>query len=81
MRPAYSVTELLGDGIGSELSRAIHRLAEALPIRLEFLAVDFRLENRRANGSAVYEKRRSRVSSPKSPTPSSCSTRSLVRSS
>ena len=29
----YQVTELLGDGIGPELSRAIHRLAEALPIR------------------------------------------------
>ncbi len=56
MRPTYSVTELLGDGIGPELSRAIHRLAEALPIRLEFLPVDFRLENRRANGKAVYDK-------------------------
>ncbi len=48
MRPTYPVTELLGDGIGPELSRAIHRLAEALPIRLDFIPVDFRLENRRA---------------------------------
>ena len=48
MRPTYQVTELLGDGIGAELSRAVHRLAEALPITLEFRAVDFRLENRRA---------------------------------
>ncbi len=48
MRPTYPVTELLGDGIGPELSRAIHRLAEALPVRLDFVAVDFRLENRRA---------------------------------
>src|SRR4051794_7522286 len=32
MRPTYQVTELLGDGIGPELSRAIHTLAEALPI-------------------------------------------------
>ncbi len=55
MRPTYPVTELLGDGIGAELSRAIHRLAEVLPIRLEFIPVDFRLENRRARGKAVYD--------------------------
>jgi isocitrate dehydrogenase (NAD+) len=55
MRPTYQVTELLGDGIGSELSVAIHRLADALPIRLEFVAVDFRLENRRARGKAIYD--------------------------
>ena len=50
MRPTYPVTELLGDGIGPELSRAVHTLADALPIRLEFLPVDFSLENRRARG-------------------------------
>ncbi len=55
MRPTYRVTELLGDGIGPELSRAIHHLAEALPVRLEFLAVDFSLESRRARGKAVYD--------------------------
>jgi isocitrate dehydrogenase (NAD+) len=55
MRPTYPVTELLGDGIGSELSRAVHRLAEALPIRLDFVEVDFRLENRRARAKAVYD--------------------------
>src|SRR4051812_48619287 len=31
MRPTYPVAEVLGDGIGPELSRAVHRLAEALP--------------------------------------------------
>jgi isocitrate dehydrogenase (NAD+) len=55
MRPSYRVTELLGDGIGPELSRAIHELAESLPIRLEFIPVDFSLENRRARGKAVYD--------------------------
>ena len=50
MRPTYQVTELLGDGIGPELSRAIHTLAEALPIRLDFRPVDLTLENRRARG-------------------------------
>src|SRR5436305_9007839 len=55
MRPTYQVTELLGDGIGSELSRSIHTLADSLPIHLEFLAVDLTLENRRARGSKIYD--------------------------
>jgi len=55
MRPTYQVTELLGDGIGSELSRAVHSLSDALPIRLEFVPVDLTLENRRARGLKVYE--------------------------
>jgi len=55
MPPTYQVTELLGDGIGDELSRAVHRLAEALPISLEFRAVDLRLENRRANPKTIYD--------------------------
>jgi isocitrate dehydrogenase (NAD+) len=54
-RPTYQVTELLGDGIGLELSRAIHQLAESLPICLDFHEVDFRLENRRARGNEVYD--------------------------
>ncbi len=55
MRPTYRVTELLGDGIGPELSRAVHRLADALPVRLEFIPVDFALESRRARGQAIYD--------------------------
>ncbi len=55
MRPTYRVTELLGDGIGPELSRAVHRLAEALPVRLDFIEIDLGLENRRARGKAVYD--------------------------
>jgi isocitrate dehydrogenase (NAD+) len=55
MRPTYQVTELLGDGIGAELSRAIHALADALPIRLEFVPVDLTLENRRARKSKIYD--------------------------
>ena len=55
MRPTYPVTELLGDGIGPELSEAVHALAEALPIRLDFRQVDFSLANRRARKSAVYD--------------------------
>jgi len=55
MRPTYQVTELLGDGIGPELSRAVHGLADALPVRLEFLPVDLSLANRRARKTAVYD--------------------------
>ncbi len=55
MRPTYAVTELLGDGIGAELSRSVHTLADALPVRLDFTPVDLTLANRRARGKAVYD--------------------------
>ncbi len=55
MRPTYPVTELLGDGIGAELSSAIHTLADALPVKLDFRPVDLTLANRRARGKAVYD--------------------------
>ena len=55
MRPTYPVTELLGDGIGAELSEAVHVLADVLPIHLDFAPVDLTLENRRAKGKAVYD--------------------------
>jgi isocitrate dehydrogenase (NAD+) len=55
MRPAYKVTELLGDGIGHELSSAVHTLAEALPVLLEFEPIDFSLENRRRLQNRVYD--------------------------
>ena len=55
MRPTYKVTELLGDGIAEELSRAVHALAEALPIHLEFEPVDLSLANRRRNQKTVYD--------------------------
>ena len=55
MRPTYPVVELLGDGIGAELSRSIHALADALPVKLDFQPVDLTLANRRARGRAVYD--------------------------
>jgi isocitrate dehydrogenase (NAD+) len=55
MRPTYKVTELLGDGIGAELSRAVHALADALPIHLDFEPVDLTLENRRARKGKTYD--------------------------
>ncbi len=55
MRPTYRVTELLGDGIGAELSRAVHALCQTLPIDLEFDQIDLSLENRRARRDALYD--------------------------
>jgi isocitrate dehydrogenase (NAD+) len=55
MRPTYRVTELLGDGIGAELSEAIHTLADAFPIRLAFEPIDLSLANRRARVRAIYD--------------------------
>jgi isocitrate dehydrogenase (NAD+) len=55
MRPSYKVTELLGDGIGAELSEAVHSLAGALPVDLQFEPVDLTLENRRARKSSIYD--------------------------
>ncbi len=55
MRPVYQVTELLGDGIGPELSNAVHQLADALPVALEFIPVDFSLANRRVRTRAIYD--------------------------
>ncbi|HKC50132.1 MAG TPA: isocitrate/isopropylmalate family dehydrogenase [Myxococcota bacterium] len=48
------VSELLGDGIGPELAESVHAVAEALPLRTEFLRVDLSLENRRRNPD-VYD--------------------------
>jgi isocitrate dehydrogenase (NAD+) len=55
MRPTYAVTELLGDGIGPELQRSVHTLAESLPIGIEFHPIDLTLENRRARGKPIYD--------------------------
>ncbi len=55
MRPTYPVTELLGDGIGPELSRAVHTLADALPVRLEFVPIDLTVENRKLVGPKIYD--------------------------
>ncbi len=55
MKPTYQITELLGDGIGPELCQSVHELAEALPIKLDFIPVDLTLENRRSAGKKVYD--------------------------
>lgn len=57
MRPpkTYTVVELLGDGISSELSNAVHTVADALPCRFQFAPVSLSLDERARRGSAVYD--------------------------
>jgi isocitrate dehydrogenase (NAD+) len=55
-RPQYTVTELLGDGIGSELVSAVHELARSLPIELSFESVDLSLGHRRVVGASIYDR-------------------------
>ncbi len=52
---SYKIVELLGDGISAELSRSVHRIAESLPFRLEFLPFDLSDEAREARGVEIYD--------------------------
>jgi len=52
---SYRVVELLGDGISAELSRAVHTIAEALPLKLEFVEVDLSERARATRGAEVYD--------------------------
>lgn len=54
MKP-LAVTELLGDGIGSELRESVHAVATSLPIEVAFEPVDLSLENRRRDSGAAYD--------------------------
>lgn len=49
------VTELQGDGIGPELAEAIHAVADALPVNIDFLPVDWSLANREQRGDDVID--------------------------
>ncbi len=51
----YKIAELHGDGISSELSATVHRLAEMLPCKLEFDELDLSLENRSRRGNDLYD--------------------------
>jgi isocitrate dehydrogenase (NAD+) len=50
-----AVTELLGDGIGPELRASVHRVADPLPLRIAFAAVDLSLASRERRGSALFD--------------------------
>lgn len=52
----YPVVELLGDGIGPELSEAVHFLADkALPFRIEWRPIDLSVDNREHRGAKLYD--------------------------
>jgi len=49
-----TIAEFLGDGISAELSAAVHRVAAALPIDVDFEAVDLSLERRKRDAEGAY---------------------------
>lgn len=49
------ITELLGDGIGPELADSIHRVADALPLDIQFKPVDWSVETRERKGIASID--------------------------
>ena len=52
----YPVVELLGDGIGPELSDAVHFLADkALPFRIEWRSIDLSVASRGHRGTRLYD--------------------------
>ncbi|MFT7670250.1 MAG: isocitrate dehydrogenase (NAD+) [Planctomycetota bacterium] len=53
---SYKIVELLGDGISAELSTSVHRIAESLPFKLEFVPVDLSEEAREKGGVEMYDK-------------------------
>lgn len=48
--PVVKITELQGDGIGPELAQAVRQVAEALPIAIEFIPIDWSLNHRVRTG-------------------------------
>jgi isocitrate dehydrogenase (NAD+) len=50
------VTELQGDGIGPELEAAVHRVADALPLDLDFDKIDWSLATRERDGDAAIDR-------------------------
>lgn len=49
------ITELLGDGIGPELAKSVHQVAEALPADISFVPVDWSVATREAKGLASID--------------------------
>lgn len=55
MADTIRVTELQGDGIGPELAGSVHAVAEALPVDIKFIPVDWSLANREKRGDGVID--------------------------
>ncbi len=54
-REVLEVAEFHGDGISAELSRAVHTVAEHLPLDVRFHPVDLSLERRRGDAEGAYQ--------------------------
>ncbi len=50
----YSIVEILGDGISSELSRSVHAIGSTLPFEIDFRQVDLSLEHRTSHKERAY---------------------------
>ena len=57
MSPAETLdlAEFLGDGISPELSAAVHRVAERMPMAVRFHPVDLSLERRRVDAESSFQ--------------------------
>lgn len=53
---SIKITELLGDGIGPELRESVYAVAEALPLRFDFIPFDLSLENRESGDRDLFNK-------------------------
>ncbi len=51
---SHHVTELLGDGISTELAKSVHRVLASLPIKIELEPVDLSLAARQRDQAACY---------------------------
>lgn len=51
----YTIVELLGDGIASELSTSVHAVADALPFDLDFQPIDLSDEARKKGAERVFD--------------------------
>lgn len=49
------ITELMGDGIGPEIAESVHAVADAMPVDLEFIPIDWSLETRERRGSDAID--------------------------
>lgn len=54
-KKTYPVTELLGDGISEELSRAVRGVLAVLPFEIALHPIDLSLGNREARGVKLYQ--------------------------
>lgn len=53
---AIRISELLGDGIGPELRESVYAVAEAMPLKFEFIPLDLSLENRESGDRDLFDK-------------------------